>query len=170
MHDMNKRSYVSYLIIASCCVALAAIVVWQYHDKRHVARIPLTRAEGTGFLTLKACLNGKEILMAVDTAANRTTFDMRLIEELELSNAQKAGISFRFASNDMPLKTAHVKDFRLGKLSYHGDFCFADFSQTNKGLEAAEDAPIQGLLGADFLFKWHARIDYNDMSLVIRNR
>ena len=144
-------------------------MLWQWDEDPHVTRIPLTRTEGTGFLTLKAQLNGKEILMALDTAANTTIFDIQLLEELELSSAQNPGISFRLANNDIPLKLAHVKDFKLGKLSYHGDFSFADLSQPNKGSEAAGDAPIQGLLGADFLFKWNAQIDYKDLTLIIRN-
>jgi len=121
----------------------------------------------TGFLTLRASLNGKEILMAVDTAANRTIFDIRLIEELDLGNAQNPGISLRVAGRDTPVKAAHVKDFRLGTLSYHGEFSFVDLSQSNNGLEALGDPPIQGLLGADILSKLNAQIDYKDLSLVI---
>jgi hypothetical protein len=70
----------------------------------------------------------------------------------------------------MPVEAAYVEDFRIGNLSYHGDFSFVDMSRPNRGLEASGDPPIQGLLGADILTKWNAAVDYKDSCLVIRNR
>ena len=66
---MNKRSFALGVILVCVCLSGTALMLWQWDEDPHVTRIPLTRTEGTGFLTLKARLNGKEILMAVDTAA-----------------------------------------------------------------------------------------------------
>jgi len=170
MRGMKSHSFLRQLILVCLCLAMAAIVVGQYRGRRNVTRVPLTIMKETGFLTFKAHLNGKEILMAVDTAANTTTFDMGLVEELQLSSAQNSGISLRLGNNDMPIQAAHVKDFRVGNLSYHGDFSFVDLSRPNRGIEASGDPPIQGLLGADILVKWNAAIDYKDSCLIIRNR
>lgn len=148
---------------------MAAIIVWQYRVRYNVTKIPLTITKNTGFLTFKAQLNGKEILMVVDTAANTTTFDRELIQELHLNKLQKTGISFRKAINGDPLEAAHVEDFRIGNQRLFGDFSFVDFSPTNRGLETSGELPIQGLLGADILKKWNAAIDYKDSCLIIRN-
>ena len=139
------------------------------NTERGVAKIPLTIMKGTGFLTFDARVNGRKIRMAIDTAANTTCFDVYLVKELQLEDRGKTGTSFRLASSDLPLVTAYVKDFRVGSLSYHGDFPFVDLSRPNRGVETAGDTPIEGLLGADILIKWNAIIDYKELCLVIQN-
>ncbi|UCE47783.1 MAG: hypothetical protein JSW47_19560, partial [Phycisphaerales bacterium] len=98
-----------------------------------------------------------------------TVFNLALVDELQLESKGRTGTSFRTAG-DVPLHTAHIKDFRVGNVSYHGDFPFVDLSHPNKGAEISGDPPIEGLLGADILIKWNAMIDYKDLSLVIRSR
>ena len=83
----------------------------------------------------------------------------------------KTGITFRLGgSDDVHIQVAHVKSFKVGNFSYHGDLSFLDFSRTNMGIECAGDAPIEGLLGADLLAKWNAVIEYKDLNLVIGKR
>ena len=170
MPEMKSNSLLRKLALTFMCLAVVvAIVAWQYGRNRHVTKIPLTILKGTGFLAFKASVNGKEIFMAVDTAANTTVFNLALVDELQLESKGRTGTSFR-GVGDVPLHTVHIKEFRVGNVSYHGDFPFADFSIPNEGLETSGDPPIEGLLGADILIKWNAMIDYKDLSLVIRSR
>ncbi len=170
MRDM-KRHRILYRVIPCClCLAAVGIITWQYQGRRDITKIPLIIMKETGFLGVKAHVNDKEILMVVDTAANLTSFDIALIEELQLTKVQRPGISFRGATADARLETAHVNQFKVGNAVYHGDFCFVDLSRPNQGLEAAGDQPIQGLLGADLLTKWNAKIDYKDACLVLQSR
>ena len=166
MPEMKNNSLLRKLALIFVCLAIAVIVAWQYGGDRHVTKIPQAILKGTGFLTFKARVNGKEILMAVDTAANTTVFDLALVDELQLESQGRAGTSFR-AVGDVPLHTAHIKEFRVGNVSYHGDFPFVDLSHANEGVETTGDPAIEGLLGADILIKWNAVIDYKDLSLVI---
>jgi|GEM_PF-3775753 len=155
------------LIIVCLCVGVATLIIWQYQTRHDETKIPLSITEGTGFLTFKAYLNGKEILMAVDTAANTTVFNRALIDELNLETKEKSGTSIR-AGGSLPMFSAYVEDFRVGNISYHGDFDFVDLSHPNKGIEISGDPQIDGLLGADILLKWNAVIDYKELILVIR--
>ena len=107
--------------------------------------------------------------MAVDTAASKTLFDLKLIDELQLENKGITGAAFRI-DGELPVYEAHVEEFRIGDVIYRGDFAFVDFAVTNRGLEKGKDPPIEGLIGAELLRTWNAIIDYKDLSLVIRNR
>lgn len=166
---MKRHNIFLQIILACLCLAVVANVVWQYRSKCSSTRIPLTIMKETGFLTTKAHVNGKEIVMIVDTGANTTIFDIGLIEELQLTNAKNSGVSFSLL-NIKPLKAAYVKEFKVGHLSYYGDFPFADLTRVNRGLADTGEWTIRGLLGADILIKWNAAIDYKDTVLVIRNR
>jgi hypothetical protein len=166
-----QRRRILYSVIA-CVLALAAvgIILWRHHGRRGTTNIPLTIMKGTGFLGLKAHVNDREILMVVDTAANLTLLDVALIEELQLTRVQRPAMSFRLHTSGDGLQTAHVDRFRVGNVVYNGDFCFADLSRPNEGLAAAGDQAIQGLLGADLLTQWNARIDYKHACLVLETR
>ena len=166
---MKINSLLAKVVLGLMCLAGAAIVAWQYGGNRHVTKIPLKLLKGTGFLTFKACVNGKEISMAVDTAANTTFFDLALVDELQLESKGRTGTSFR-PVGDVAVHTAYIEEFRVGNVSYQGDFQFVDLSNANEGVETSGDPPIEGLLGADILIKWNAMIDYKDLSLVIRSR
>jgi hypothetical protein len=166
---MKDRRILRQLLFAGLCFAVAATLLWQYREKHTVTRIPLVILKETGFPSFKARVNGREIVMAVDTAANTTTFDIRLLDELVLSEVKDAGTSFRLAGGK-PLRKAHLEKLEIGPLSYRGDFHFVDLSSSNEGLEAAGDPALQGLLGADFLVKWNAVIDYQKSCIIIRKQ
>ena len=138
-------------------------------NQRESTRIPLAVSSQTGFLVFKAYLNGAEITMAIDTAANMTTFRMDLMDKLELKAKETTGYSNRVTGSHLPLKVAHVKDFRVGDLSYNFDADFVDLSPPNEGISAIREPAIEGLLGMDFLLKWQAVIDCQERVLIIRN-
>ena len=172
---MNTRSFYKLCLLA-CLAFLATVLIFQrcgvdlWESGSVSERIPLTVMKGTGFLGFEAHIEGRAIRMALDTAASRTIFDISLIEELQLSLAEYQGTSFRLHGGDARIQAAHVKSFKVGNLSYHGDFTFVDLSRPNMGIECAGGTPIEGLLGADLLTKWNAVIDYKDLSLIIRKR
>ena len=136
--------------------------------KDRINKIPLNSIEHLGFLTLEARVNGKPVRMLTDTAASLSILDISLIEELKLNSVQRPVSVSRLANGEVPIEFAHVRKFKLGKLSYNGEFAFIDLSRTLKGSEVAGETPIQGLLGSEFLNKWETQIDYRDMCLTIR--
>ena len=106
--------------------------------------------------------------MAVDTAANTTTFDMQLIDKLQLDAKEATGVSKRLRGT-LPLKVAHVKEFRIGSLSCSFCAVFIDMGAPKEGLETPADPTIDGLLGMDCLLKWGAVIDCQEKALFIRH-
>lgn len=172
---MNTRSFYKLCLVA-CLAIIATVLILQMFGvglwKGGIAseRIPLTVMKETGFLALDAHIDSRAIRIIVDTAANETTLDIGLIEELDLATTESPTTSFRFGSDNIHVQRAHVKSFKVGNLSYKGDFFFADLSHPNMGLECIGDTPVEGLLGSEFLVKWDAVIDYEDLSLIIRKR
>ena len=172
----NPRSstplLLAYLCLVACVLAFSGCGTEDVEEgllgEEGDTKIPLTVLEETGFLTFKAHLNDREIIMLLDTAANTTAFNMDLVQELELEAKEAHGHSYKM-EGVLPLKVAYVKDFRVGKTSYSFDATFVDLSPANRGIELARDPLIEGLLGADFLTKWDAIIDYREMILIIRN-
>ena len=90
MPEMKSSSLFRKLALTFVCLGVAAIIAWQYQEYRHVSKIPLTILKGTGFLTFKARVNGKDILMAVDTAANTTVFSLELVDQLQLESSGRS--------------------------------------------------------------------------------
>ena len=172
---MNIRRFCKICLLA-CLAFLATVLILQRcgvdlcESSSVSERIPLTMIKGSGFLVLEAHIEERAIRMAVETEANRTIFDIGLIEELQLPPADNPSISFHLHGGDVRIQAAHVKSFKVGNFSYYGDFCFMDLSRPNMGIEHGGGIPIEGLLGADFLVKWNAVIDYKDLSLVIKKR
>jgi len=161
----TRRFYIKCLV--ACLAFLVTVLVLQIYGitlwkgGTVSERIPLTAMEGTGFLTFEAHLEGRAILIALDTGANTTCFDKSLIEELQLTIIGNPGTTFRIHSGDIHVQLAHVKSFKIGKISFNGDFSFVDLSRPNMGIQYAGGTPIEGLLGADILAKWNAVINYH---------
>lgn len=150
---------------------LGLIIAWQVRNRHGFERIPIIILQETGFLGVEAHVNGRRILMVLDTAANLTSFDVSLIEELELPKIERTGMSFRGNAISMDVQTAHIEELKLGNVIYRGDFCFVDLSTANQGIEASGDQQaIRGLLGADLLTEWKARIDYGEQCILIRGK
>jgi hypothetical protein len=174
---MVSRS-VSVSFLLSCLCAMVGLVLMAGCSRdqsegnstslRKGTAVPLALSPGTGFLTFTAYLNGQAIHMAVDTAANTTSFDLRLLDRLQLK-PKDAGVSKRWAGTT-PLKVAYVREFRVGSLSTSFEATFIDLGQPNEGLRALGEPPIDGLLGMDLLLKWRAKVDCDEKTLVMRKK
>jgi len=123
--------------------------------------------EHTGFLAIEARINGNPIRMMIDTGSNTSTFDVNLIQELQLPGVKKPGVSYQLSSTEELLQAAHVENFQIGQLVYYGDFSFVDLSRVNTGIQQAGDETIRGILGADILRTWNAVINYGDLTLTV---
>ena len=171
---MRKKTLVQKCLAIGLCL-FVGLVLLQTFDlgpwkdaRNHISKIPLNSIEHLGFLTLEAQINGTPIRMLIDTAANRSIFDISLIEELDLNSVQSSESVTRLANDEVPVESAHIENFMIGECLYHGEFSFVDLSQTLRKTNVAGEPPILGLIGSEFLCKWEARIDYRDMYLTIR--
>lgn len=132
----------------------------EFLEHKEFHRIPLKRIE-TGHYRFSAKINSVEGNFILDTGASNSCvgladsflFDMKL----EDSPIKAAGAG---ASN-METKISRNNTFRMGsKVIRTMEFILFDLSHVNYALEMAGEAPTQGIIGADFLKKQRAIIDY----------
>ncbi|TVR53860.1 MAG: hypothetical protein EA425_02945 [Puniceicoccaceae bacterium] len=129
--------------------------------------LPLTR-EKSGHLTLSADLAGKTLRLILDTGAGVTAVDPGVLKSLGLSLVSRSRKSGGVGSSTMNLTRVREHDLRLGGLDLSGIRLMAlDFTHVNEALAREKVARIDGVLGADVLWKLHAQIDYRRQCLLL---
>lgn len=109
----------------------------------------------------RARINGAKAHLLIDTGASNSCMDLEHKERFKL---EKIGASFEASgAGEDKMKAAFSNDckLQLGKYTM-GLFAFMllDMQHINKSLLAQNSKPIDGILGADFLTKNKALIDY----------
>lgn len=123
-------------------------------------RIPLQRL-ATGHYLFSAKINGTPGDFILDTGASTSCLDLltdshfSLISEESIIKAAGAG-----ATNMETMFSRKnefvIKEWKLNNM----DFVLFDLSHVNEALSQAEEKAIHGIIGADFLKKHRAVIDY----------
>ncbi|MAP81822.1 MAG: acid protease [Aequorivita sp.] len=123
-------------------------------------RIPLKNLE-TGHYLFSAKVNGVNGNFILDTGASTSCigFDegthFKLISEDSIVKAAGAG------AINMKTMLSRKNNFSIKQWSIKNmDFILFDLSHVNEALSQANEAPIHGIIGADFLKKHRAVIDY----------
>jgi predicted aspartyl protease len=158
---------VAWAILPGACLLLLACC-GKSAGQRGAIKVPLTRDPNSGLLTLQAHVNGRAITMAVDTGANTTLFTNRLLDEIQLEAGQ-APKEVEHLGTRLPLKSAHVNEWRVGDWSTQLDALFLDLEGNVQGLSNPGELKIDGLVGMDWLNRWAAVIDCKEGVLLIRN-
>ncbi len=123
-------------------------------------RIPL-KSLATGHYLFSATINNVPGNFILDTGASTSCVDLKdssyfsLISEESIIKAAGAG------AINMETMLARKNTFIIGKwVVKNMDFVLFDLSHVNQALLQAEEAPIQGIIGADFLKLHRSVIDY----------
>lgn len=123
-------------------------------------RIPLKRLT-TGHYLFNAKINGVSGRFILDTGASTSCVGFAysslfsLIKEDSLIRAAGAG------ATNMETMLSHNNLFTVGKWNTHNmSFVLFDLSHVNHALIHAQEEPIQGIIGAEFLKSHRAVIDY----------
>jgi len=131
--------------------------------------IPLNRDE-LGQFIVEVKLDGQEVLLMVDTGASHTILDK--------SSALKLGLTMEGPYQTSPVGGRPVKDFSkcfihefvVQGFSYGShDICIMDLSAQQQSLQPYEGRKVAGLLGADFLNRRNAIIDYRKATLYLND-
>lgn len=132
----------------------------KYMESEGFYRIPLQKL-ATGHYLFSAKINGTKGDFILDTGASTSCVDtassshFSLIGEESIIKAAGAGATnmetMFSGKNDFSIKDWHLKNM---------DFVLFDLSHVNLALSQAEEKPIHGIIGADFLKKRRAVIDY----------
>ncbi|HEY4299658.1 MAG TPA: retropepsin-like aspartic protease [Candidatus Didemnitutus sp.] len=123
--------------------------------------VPLAR-EKSGHITVEAQLAGRAARFIVDTGAGGTIVDVSAADafQLKLRSHHKEGGGVGSGPLEVNLVARH--DLRLAGVDLSGTKLLAmDLSHVNARLAKAGVEPVVGVVGADFLWRHRAVIDYD---------
>lgn len=126
-------------------------------------------SDKSGHMITKAVINGQQGRFIIDTGASATCINKELACKFQLESIdmhQQIGT----ASGSLSPQIAHNNCMQLG--SWTDNDCSLltmDMSFINQALKAEGMRSIQGLLGADFLIKSKAIIDYSGKKIYLKN-
>ncbi len=136
-------------------------------DKNRKRKVKL-RITKTKHLICSARINGIKAVLLVDTGASSSCI---ALSKKENFNIKEKGDPFEAAGagkDKVKAVLGHQCDLILGKYSVRKHaFVLLDMQHINATLEYEKVKPIDGILGADFLKKNRALIDYNSRTLTL---
>ena len=136
-------------------------------DKNRKRKVKL-RITKTKHLICSARINGIKAVLLVDTVASSSCI---ALSKKENFNIKEKGDPFEAAGagkDKVKAVLGHQCDLILGKYSVRKHaFVLLDMQHINATLEYEKVKPIDGILGADFLKKNRALIDYNSRTLTL---
>jgi len=131
-----------------------------------IAPIPL-RLTATGHLEVEVGINGHRANFLVDTGSPRTVVDRKASSRLEIPSGVPGQTAQGLGSSAFPTEFSSVHTFSLGPILLKNEqVILMDLSVVNAGQSA--DKQIDGIIGADFLAKYKAVLDYGKMILSLR--
>lgn len=122
-----------------------------------------------GHLRLKAYLGQASATLLLDTGASNTLIDksFALKANIPLKRTSELGLSFgkttteiyKMAPQQLLLENFEAVDLEVFAM---------DLSRTNNVLSSQGELPFDGVLGADFLSKYAAVIEYETLTLYVK--
>lgn len=129
--------------------------------------IPLTPNQ-MGLLDVDVSLNGINGRFHVDTGASQSCLARTQIANLSLVETEMGYMAMGLGGEQKVSKVT-IDDFRIDTyLIGRFDLHVIDLSAVNTAVEQLGAAPIDGILGCDFLRQYHAVIDYGDERLYLK--
>ena len=133
-------------------------------------RVDLKRS-AVGHFEIEAQVNGNPVHMIIDTGASHTVLDAGVAKGLGVTvTPVKGEAKGPCMSGTMgPLGDARLDELRLDAFTMESlSVAVLDLSDTNTALDQAGSTAIGGILGADFLHRTAAVIEYADKRLYLK--
>lgn len=123
-------------------------------------RIPLKKTK-SGHYTFSAKINAISGVFILDTGASSSCIGFNNDSYFNLNNEESLIKAAGAGAINMKTEIAKNNSIEIGswKIS-HFDFVIFDLSHVNEALNQVDETPIHGIIGADFLKKTRAVIDY----------
>ena len=123
-------------------------------------RIPLKKIK-SGHYTFSAKINAIWGIFILDTGASNSCIGFNNDSYFNLNNEESLIKAAGAGAINMKTEIAKNNSIEIGswKIS-HFDFVIFDLSHVNEALNQVDETPIHGIIGADFLKKTRAVIDY----------
>ena len=135
--------------------------------------LQLVELEADGcHLLLRARWHDRKLNLVLDTGASKTVFDVGQLQEwfpdlaLEASVQTSAGLG----TTEMQSHTFALEAFKIGRCRIQKVTAAAlDLQHIQATYAQLGHGKLDGILGGDVLRKYHARIDYNKMILILKD-
>jgi predicted aspartyl protease len=149
-------------VAEDCAASLQAFLL-----ERGYAEIELSENTAKQF-EVEAVLQGKPLLLLVDTGASHTLFSKDRLESLGF-DLQKTNVEFSGIGKTQRLYSTEIEDLVIGGASTGPISIFAaDLEHMREILRSAGSREADGLLGADFLTRWSAVVEVKQSRLYLR--
>ncbi|MDP2189134.1 MAG: retropepsin-like aspartic protease [Sphingobacteriaceae bacterium] len=140
---------------------------------KHKIPLQLVKLEAEGcHLLLKARWHDRKLTLVLDTGASKTVFDAAQLQEwfpdlaLERSEQNSAGLG----TTEMQSHTFELKSFKIGRCRIKNITAAAlDLQHIQATYAQLGYGQLDGILGGDVLLKYHARIDYDKLLLILKD-
>jgi hypothetical protein len=136
-------------------------------ENKEFHRIPLKKLN-TGHYKLRVKINNHYGYFILDTGASTSCIGFNNIDYFHLLSEESEIKAAGAGATDMTTKISKKNSFTIG--SWHLkeiDFILFDLSHVNEALQQADELPVHGILGADFLKRTRSVIDYGRNCLYI---
>lgn len=120
----------------------------------------------TNHITCKMIINGAEGSFLIDSGASNSCINIDSIEDFKIEKYKKS-----YSASGAGEGKFNVSKSKKAQISYQGkniiklNFLLIDMNSINKALNESDNINVDGILGADFLIKKNALINYNKMTL-----
>lgn len=137
-------------------------------EEKNFHRVPLKKL-ATGHYKLSLKLNGVLGNFILDTGASTSCVGFTGIDHFLMTSEESQIKAAGAGAINMETKISRNNTINIGKWNTKKmDFVVFDLSHVNQALEQAEEECVHGIIGADFLKKFRAVIDYGRNCLYLK--
>lgn len=137
--------------------------------KNHSLPLQLWELDDKGFhAVVCASLQGKPILLLIDTGANHSCFDTHFFTNLIGNDSIKGSDEHNvgIGGDDFETVIATISNLKIARVTIPPmEIRLLDLSKVNDMYKMVGFSPIQGILGGDFFKKYRAIINYDNNTL-----
>lgn len=130
-------------------------------------RVPLILT-GQNSALVEIKVNGKEIVLLLDTGAQGTVMDIAATHALGVKSAASSGYSQGVGAGRVAMRQAEIVTFDMAGFQAQVAPSLQDFSALMNNWRRRGGKPIIGLLGYDVLHTYGAIIDLNEGAMYLR--
>lgn len=140
--------------------------------REFVIPLQLINLQGDGFhLLVEVVVYGQNFQAVLDTGASKSAFDKEIIESLAVDDIiyMPDQHAIGLGTTTMERYVAHFAELEIGNLIIQDyEAPVFDLSAVKYAYEQLNLPPVIGVIGGDILMDYHAKIDYESLTLVLK--
>jgi hypothetical protein len=115
-------------------------------------------------------INNKEFRMLLDTGASQTMFDIKKYKEIsDEDKIDNDFVSSGFGGHSIKSSYIKVNEMKLGDIIIKDyNMLLINFDSFNSHFKNNGYPLVDGIIGGDILYKYHAMIDYESRDMILK--